>query len=57
MRKSPEFVAVYIRKDSITAVIAEDDRRPVPLSTIQSTGKAVTKLAGKLCGSGAPLRL
>ena len=47
MRKSPEFVALYIRKDSITAVIAEDDRRPVPLSTIQSTWQGGDKTGGE----------
>ena len=56
MRKSTRFVAMDIHKDSITVAIAEDGKVPVLYGAIASTGAAVAKLAGKLSGTGAPLR-
>ena len=56
MRKSTRFVAMDINKDSITVALAENGRMPVLYVTIDSTGAAVTQLAGKLSESGTALR-
>ena len=56
MRKSKRFCAMDIHKDSITVAIAEGGKAPLLYGTIESTGAAVARLAGKLSDSGAPLR-
>lgn len=56
MRKSTRFVAMDIHKDTITVAIAEDGKAPALYGTIDSTGSAVAKLAGKLSGSESALR-
>ncbi len=56
MRKSTRFCAMDIHKDSITVAIAEDGKAPVLYGTINATGAAVSKLAGKLSESGSALR-
>lgn len=56
MRKSTRFVALDIHKNSITVALAEDGKAPALYGTIDSTGAAVAKLAGKLSASGALLR-